>query len=84
MGNAKSMSLGPEAAAVVTKAISSMPSPPVIETGIFAAGEVLWYLQRNMFSKLWGAHTYISVGVEKCALSWRRSVSKRTKTPAGC
>lgn len=38
MGNAKSMSLGPDAAAVVTKAISSMPSPPMIETGIFAAG----------------------------------------------
>eukprot|EP00904_Undaria_pinnatifida_P010413 jgi/Undpi1/6501/HiC_scaffold_20.g08980.m1 len=38
MGNAKSMSLGPEAAAIVTKAVASMPSPPMIETGIFAAG----------------------------------------------
>ena len=41
MGNARSMSLGPEAAAVVTKAITSMPSPPMIETGIFAAGTAI-------------------------------------------
>lgn len=39
MGNAKSMSLGPDAAAIVTKAVASMPSPPMIETGIFAAGK---------------------------------------------
>lgn len=38
MGNAKSMSLGPEAAAVVTKAVSQMPTPSMVETGIFAAG----------------------------------------------
>lgn len=41
MGNAKSMSLGPDAAAVITKTVSTMPSPPMIETGIFAAGKVL-------------------------------------------
>lgn len=41
MGNAKSMSLGPDAAAVITKTVSSMPSPPMIETGIFAAGKYI-------------------------------------------
>ena len=34
------MSLGPDAAAVVTKAVSQMPSPPMQEVGIFAAGEM--------------------------------------------
>ena len=40
MGNAKSMSLGPDAAAVVTKAVSQMPSPPMQEVAIVAAGEL--------------------------------------------
>ena len=32
------MSLGPEATAVVTKVVPDMPSPPMQEVGIFAAG----------------------------------------------
>lgn len=35
------MSLGPEAAAIVTKVVSPMPTPAMVETGIFAAGESL-------------------------------------------
>ena len=42
MGNAKSMSMGPEASAVITKTVSHMPTPQMTETGIFAAG--MWYL----------------------------------------
>lgn len=39
MGNAKSMALSPQAAAVVTKTIpATIPSAPAVETGIFAAG----------------------------------------------
>lgn len=39
------MSLGPEAAAVVTKAVSQMPSPPMQEVGIFAAGKFIFRAQ---------------------------------------
>lgn len=33
------MSLSPEAAAVVTKVVPDMPTPPMQEVGIFAAGK---------------------------------------------
>ncbi|CAN0126217.1 unnamed protein product [Pylaiella littoralis] len=45
MGNTKSMSLGPEAVAVVTKTVSQMPTPSMLETGIFAGAGCFWGIE---------------------------------------